>query len=307
MSTPPLKKIGDGVYAWIGANGDSNAGAVVTPNGLLAIDAQQTKTLGRSFRSAIEAETGRATTLLIDTHFHLDHTAGNIAFADIPIVAQDKTLHAIEAYLGSAEDNRWLVSDPSQKLRLLFGSNVHELVPPGDPLEQWFLRRISGPDYDTIELVGPSETFGDQIIFQRPEGMLHADYWGPAHCDGDLILHVPRQKVAFLGDLLFVGRFPWLGDCDLGGWIARLDRILALDIDTVVPGHGGLSTLTEVAGFRDMLATLRAAVQGAVSAGLSEDATVYEIEFPQYATMPRYREWLPPNLRAVYRYLKQRS
>ncbi len=307
MSTPPLKKIGDGVYAWIGANGDSNAGAVVTPNGLLAIDAQQTQTLGRSFRSAIEAETGRATTLLIDTHFHLDHTAGNIAFADIPIVAQDKTLHAIEAYLGSAEDNRWLVSDPSQKLRLLFGSNVHELVPPGDPLEQWFLRRISGPDYDTIELVGPSETFGHQIIFQRPEGMLHADYWGPAHCDGDLILHVPRQKVAFLGDLLFVGRFPWLGDCDLGGWIARLDRILALDIDTVVPGHGGLSTLTEVAGFRDMLATLRAAVQGAVSAGLSEDATVYEIELPQYATMPRYREWLPPNLRAVYRYLKQRS
>ena len=89
------------------------------------------QTLGRSFRSAIEAETGRATTLLIDTHFHLDHTAGNIAFADIPIVAQDKTLHAIEAYLGSAEDNRWLVSDPSQKLRLLFGSNVHELVRAG--------------------------------------------------------------------------------------------------------------------------------------------------------------------------------
>jgi cyclase len=80
MSTPSLQKIGNGIYAWISANGDSNAGAVLTPDGLLAIDAQQTRTLGSSFRSAIETETGRVTTQLIDTHFHLDHTAGNVAF-----------------------------------------------------------------------------------------------------------------------------------------------------------------------------------------------------------------------------------
>ena len=199
------------------------------------------------------------------------------------------------------------MSDPGQKLRLLFGSNVHELVPPGDPLEQWFLKRISGPDYRTIEFVGPSETFSDQMAVHCLEGTLHAEYWGPAHCDGDLILHVPRQKVAFLGDLLFVGRFPWLGDCDLDGWIACLDRVLALDIETVVPGHGGVSTLKEVADFRDLLAALRAGVHGAIAAGLSEDATVHEVGVPQYAAIPRYHEWLPPNLRATYRYLKQRS
>ena len=305
MLKPSLKEIGDGVYAWIGVNGDSNAGAVLTSDGMLAIDAQQTKELGRSFRAAIEKETGRPTTQLVDTHLHLDHTAGNVAFADIPIVAQDKTLRSMESCLGAVDGNRWLVSDPGEKLRLFFGSNVQELVPRGDPLEQWFLKRLSGPDYDTIELIGPSETFGDQMIFQRPEGALHADYWGPAHCDGDLILRIPRQKIAFLGDLLFVGRFPWLGDCDLDGWIAHLDRILSLDINTVVPGHGGLSTLKEVASFRELLGSLRAAVKGAASSGLSEDATVHEVALPQYATMPRYREWLPSNLRAAYRYLKQ--
>jgi cyclase len=302
---PSLQTIGSGVYAWIGVNGDSNAGAVLTPDGLIAIDAQQTKELGRNFRTAIEKEIGRPATQLIDTHFHLDHTAGNVAFADIPIIAQDKTLQSMKGHLGDAEGNRWLVSDPGEKLRMFFGSNVQELVPPGDPLEQWFLNRLSGRDYETIELIGPSETFNDRMVFQRPEGAMYADYWGPAHCDGDLILHVPRQKIAFLGDLLFVGRFPWLGDCDLDGWIARLDRILCLDIDTVVPGHGGLSTLKEVASFRDLLASLRAAAHKAVASGLSEDATVREVELPQYASMPRYREWLPSNLRAVYRYLKQ--
>jgi cyclase len=305
MLKPSLQKIGNGVYAWIGVNGDSNAGAVLTSDGMLAIDAQQTRELGCSFRAVIEKETGRPTTQLIDTHLHLDHTAGNVVFADIPIVAQDKTLLSMQACLGAVDGNRWLVSNHDEKLRLFFGSNVQELVPPGDPLEQWLLKRMSGPGYDTIELIGPSETFSDQMVFQRPEGALHADYWGPAHCDGDLVLHIPRQKIAFLGDLLFVGRFPWLGDCDLDGWIARLDHILSLDIVTVVPGHGRVSTLKEVASFRDLLAALRAAVQRAASSGLSEDATVHEVALPQYAAMPRYREWLPPNLRSAYRYLKQ--
>src|SRR3954465_10737683 len=106
MSTPALHKIGNGIYAWIGANGDSNAGAVLTSNGLLAIDAQQTRALGSSFRNAIETETGRLTTQVIDTHFHLDHTAGNVAFADVAIVAHDKTRQSLYAYLGAAKDDR---------------------------------------------------------------------------------------------------------------------------------------------------------------------------------------------------------
>jgi cyclase len=300
-----LVKIGNGVHAWIGANGDSNAGAVETLNGLVAIDAQQTRSLGQKFRTAIEQATGLRTVRLIDTHFHLDHTAGNVAFSDVPIVAQDMTLKLMRTFLGATDGTRWVVSNAAAKLRLFFGSNIQELVPAGGQLEQWFNARLSGPDYDAIELVAPSETVGDHIVFQCGNDTLRAEYWGPAHCDGDLIVYLPRQKIAFLGDLLFVGRFPWLGDCDLDGWITRLDHILSLDIGTVVPGHGGLSTLKEVATFRDLLRSLREAARRALSSGFSEDATVREVDLPQYAAMPRYREWLPANLRAAYRYLKR--
>lgn len=302
---PTLVKIGNGVHAWIGANGNSNAGAVETSNGLVAIDAQQTEALGLEFRRSIENASGRPTVQLIDTHFHLDHTAGNVVFSDMPIVAHDRTRHLMRAYLSVIDGARWAVSDPAAKLRLFFGANIQELVPPDDPLAQWFEARVNGPDQGAIELVAPSETFGDDLAVQCTNDTLRAEYWGPAHCDGDLVLHLPHQKIAFLGDLLFVGRFPWLGDCDLDGWIARLDRVLLLDINTVVPGHGGVSTLKEVAAFRDLLRALREAAARAVSSKMSEEAVVREVFLPQYASMPRYREWLSPNLRAAYRYLKR--
>ena len=299
-----LARIGAGVYAWIGSNGDSNAGAVMTMSGLVAIDAQQTRSLGHKFRAAVEKAAGQPVSQLIDTHFHFDHTAGNVAFAEVPIVAHDKTLQAMITYLGASADNHWFVSDAGEKLRMFFGSNVDELVPAGDPLKQWFSQRMSGPEYDTIELIGPTELIGDHITFRCADDSLRVEYHGPAHCDGDLIVHLPRQRIIFMGDLLFVGRFPWLGDCDLDGWIERLEHVLTLDVATVVPGHGGLSTLIEVAGFRDLLTAIREVVQRAVSSGLSEEATVREVALSQYAAMPRYREWLPPNVRAAYRYLK---
>jgi cyclase len=304
MLKPALKEIGAGVYAWIGVNGDSNAGAVMLPGGLLAVDAQQTKPLGQNFREAIEAQSGRPVTQLIDTHFHLDHTAGNAAFADVPIVAHDRTLQLIREYIGPAKDNRWLVSDPEDKFRLFFGSNARELVPPGDPLEEWFMKRLNTPENGAIDLLGPSETFSDDMAFERPEGTLQVRYLGPAHCDGDLVLHLPRQRILFLGDLLFVGRFPWLGDCDLDKWIALLKRVLLFDVQTVVPGHGEVCSLKEVAAFYDLLASLREAVQQAVRSNLSEEAAVDEVELPAYAALPRYREWRPANVRSAYRYLK---
>jgi hypothetical protein len=82
--------------------------------------------------------------------------------------------------------------------------------------------------------------------------------------------------------------------------------VLALDVAVVIPGHGPPTTLTEVARFRDMLTELRAAVDRAIKAGASEDAAVREVALPQYASVQRYAEWLPLDVRAAYRYLRGR-
>lgn len=303
---PQLVTVAAGVHAWIGAGGDSNAGAIDTPDGLLVIDAQQYPRLARQFRDALRQATGdKPLRALINTHCHLDHTSGNVVFADLPILAHEKTLSAMQAGLGPRSGAHWTITDFPTKLRMLFGQNIMELVPDGDPAQAWFKQRVSLPDYDTVTIAPPTQTFADQFTFHLPNETVHLDYWGPAHCDGDIVVYLENSKVVFLGDLLFHGRFPWLGDCDLDGWIDRLARVLSLDVAVVVPGHGTPTDLAEVARFRDMLIALRAAVAQAIKEGKSEDAAVREVRLPQYAGINRYKDWMPLDVKAAYRYLRK--
>jgi len=301
---PQLLTVAEGVYAWIGAGGDSNAGAVETPHGILAIDAQQYPRLAQKFRAAVEAKTGKPVGMLINTHCHLDHTAGNIVFADVPILAHDKTLAAMHANLGAKPGAYWTIADYPTKIKMLFGQNLFDLVPETDPAQNWFRSRIALPDYATMTIAPPTQTFADHVTLHWPNDTMHLDYWGPAHCDGDIVVSLARSKVVFLGDLLFYGRFPWLGDCDLSGLIDRLARVLTLDVAIVIPGHGMPTDLAQVGRFRDLLVALRSAVEAAIKAGVSEEAAVREVKLPHYADLPRYAEWLPHDVRATYRYLR---
>jgi glyoxylase-like metal-dependent hydrolase (beta-lactamase superfamily II) len=303
---PRLVTVAEGVHAWIGAGGDSNAGAIETPEGVIIIDTQQYPRLARELRAAVAARTGQPLRIVVNTHCHLDHTHGNTVFADVPILAHDKTLAAMNACLGPRAEAEWSITDFSTKLRFLFGQNVLELVADDEPARRWFAGRIALPDYDTMVIRPPSETFAGDFAFHLPDDTVRLHYFGPAHCDGDIVVHLTRRRVAFLGDLLFHGRFPWLGDCDLDGLIAALGRVLALDVAMVIPGHGPPATLADVARFRDMLVELRAAVARAVKDGASEEAAVADVALPQYASVQRYKEWLPLDVRAAYRYLRAR-
>jgi len=298
MSEAQLRQIGAGVHVWIGAGGDSNAGAIETPHGLIVIDAQQSRELGEKFRDALKFSFKGPFRTIVNTHYHLDHVAGNVAFAGAPIVAHEKTLRALERETG-AFSGEVTVNDAMSKVRMFFGSNFAELVP--ESARTWFFDRVNGAA--PMIVLPPSEIFADRMEVRLPGDTLSMEYWGPAHCDGDLVICLKNAGVVFLGDLFFHGRFPWFGDCDLSGWIAALDRVLKMDVKTVVPGHGAPGSLKDVSAFRDLLAGVRTAVEHALTAGLSEDAAVNDILLADYAAMPRYKEWMPFNIRSAYRYL----
>jgi glyoxylase-like metal-dependent hydrolase (beta-lactamase superfamily II) len=183
----------------------------------------------------------------------------------------------------------------------LFGQDIRSCA-DGDPARRWFETASVYP-YDTV-LIARQAKLLRTVLRSICGYTVRLHYLGPAHCDGDIVVHIERRKVAFLGDLLFHGRFPWLGDCDLNGLIAALGRVLALDVAVVIPGHGPPTTLAEVARFREMLVELRAAVDCTIKAGASEAAAMQEVTLPQYAHVQRYKEWMPLDVRAAYRYLR---
>ena len=303
-TAPQLKTLAKGVHAWLGAGGDSNAGCIETPNGAIVVDAQQHRGLAERLRSEIETKLKMPPCVLVNTHYHLDHVAGNIVFDDVPILAHAATRNRLESNLGPRPDAYWTITDAPTKIAMFFGANVQELVPEEDPAWAWFLQRVAPPDYDVVQVKPPSETFTDQFSFHLTDEIVRLPHWGPAHCVGDVPVIVEKAKIAFLGDLLFCGRFPWLGDCDLDGWIAALNRVLKLDLDVVVPGHGPPATLADVERFRDLLAAIRGTVERAMKSGASEEAAVREVDLPEYASMSRYREWMRFNVRSAYRYLR---
>jgi glyoxylase-like metal-dependent hydrolase (beta-lactamase superfamily II) len=302
MSDPQLRQIAADVHAWIGAGGDSNAGTVATPHGLIVIDAQQSRALGEKFRHTLRTSIAAPIRAVVNTHHHLDHVAGNVAFGDVPIIGHAKTLQALEREIGPLTTGGAAVTDVLSKIRMFFGGNFDRLVP--EPQRTWFIERVGGATPMVVK--PPSETFANELEFRLPADILRMEYWGPAHCDGDLVIYLKRAKVVFLGDLFFYGRFPWFGDCDLDGWIATLDRVLTMDVETVIPGHGEPASLKHVMEFRDLLSAVRGAVERALKSGASEDAAAAEIVLPEYAAMPRYKEWMPFNIRAAYRHLRGR-
>jgi cyclase len=87
-------------------------------------------------------------------------------------------------------------------------------------------------------------------------------YFGRAHTNGDIVVYFPAERTLAAGDMFTFGdATPQLIDYAGGGsareWTTTLDGVLQLDFDTVVPGHGVVTTRREMAKFRDSTLTLR--------------------------------------------------
>ena len=111
-------------------------------------------------------------------------------------------------------------------------------------------------------------------------------YFGRGHTDGDVVVHFPEQRVLAAGDLFTNGPgLPQLVDYPGGGsmraWTGTLNKVLMLDFDTVVPGHGRVSTYAEIMAFRDESQRLQDVVRDMNRAGRSpsEIETVLRSEF----------------------------
>jgi cyclase len=135
----------------------------------------------------------------------------------------------------------------------------------------------------------PTMTFSDKLSIPVESGTKSSKvqllYFGPAHTSGDVVVFFPEEKVAFIGDLLFLGRDPLIHRAKNGtsfGLVKVLKSLLALDADTYASGHNDLTTKKEIQDFLQSIVDKQAKIQTMVSSGKSLDEVkkAFNIETP---------------------------
>lgn len=208
----------------------SNAGFVITPKGVVVVDALGSPALAERLIQEIARLTSLPITHVIVTHYHADHIYGLQAF---------KALGARIIAHRAARD--YLQSD-SARLRL--EASRQELAP-------WVNEGTQLVDADEWIDGEHRLVVGGVVIDIKPVG--------PSHTPEDVCVYLPSEKVLFAGDLVFRNRIPYVGQADSRHWIVALDRLLSFGAEVIVPGHGPLSreAVADMRQTRDYLNYLR--------------------------------------------------
>lgn len=123
-------------------------------------------------------------------------------------------------------------------------------------------------------------TFDRKVVLHRGP-LVEVYFLGRGHTDGDAILFLSEQRVAFLGDLLWTRVLPNVKDGFTREWIATLKQVLALGAERFVPGHGAFATASDVRDQIAYLMWLREAVEPWVVEGKSVDEAKAGIALPR--------------------------
>jgi cyclase len=212
-----------------GANGFAGGNVAVSTgsDGLFVVD-DELQPMTPKLTAALTALAPKAKVrFVVNTHWHGDHTGGNtsMAAAGAVIVAHENVRKrlSVEQVIKFMGETHTLPASPPQAL--------------------------------------PVVTFADDVTLYVNGDEVHVMHVGPAHTDGDAIVHFKKANVMLTGDT-FVAGYP-LVDVGSGGrfegFIAAADRTLSLCDDTtkIIPGHGPMMTKADLKGWRDMLVTVR--------------------------------------------------
>ena len=258
----------------------SNAGFVVTSDGVVVFDALGTPSLGWALLQKIRSLTDRPVRYVVVSHYHADHIYGLQAFRD----------HTDAIVL--AQDRARQYSDP--------GSN-DELA--AQRLEQ--RRTALAPWVNTAtRIVEPSRTFDRETGFELGGQRFRIVYAGPAHSSSDAMMLVEPAGVLFAGDIVQAGRVPFMASAsvDTGNWLRGLEEVGAMRPRFVLPGHGPLSTGPDaaIAFTRGYIDHVRTTMARAVADWVDFDMAYDQADWSAYQSMPAFASSNRGNAYRVY-------
>lgn len=241
----------------------SNAGFVVTRDGVVVFDALASPPLAEKMLGLIRAVTRQPIRRVIVSHYHADHFYGLQVFK-----AQGAEIWAHRAAEGATR---------TEEAAARLAQRKEALFPWVD---------------DQTRLLEADHFIDGDTDFEM--GGLHfaLRHVGPAHSREDLAMLVREDGVLYAGDIVFRGRVPFVGDADTRAWIAALDKLIAFHPKVLVPGHGAASRTpaADLAFTRTYLSDLRAWMGEAARNLVPFDEAYAKTDWSKYRGLPAFDE-----------------
>jgi len=231
-----VTKVAGNVYMLEGAGG--NIGVSVGPDGILIVD-DQFAPLADKIKAALKTLGEGKLKFVLNTHYHGDHTGGNIAFGpDAPIIAQTNVRKRLSEEQKSKFFNRTTPASPKEALPVITFDNAVSVFFNGEEIK----------------------------VIHFPHG----------HTDGDSVIFFTGSNVVHMGDDFFNGRFPVV-DLEAGGDVEGMTKNIGDIISKlpagvkIIPGHGPLSDADGLKAFHNMLVQTTDIVRKRMAAGKTLD------------------------------------
>jgi cyclase len=260
-----MRQLAPNVYAYQQEGGTghinagiSNAGLFVGENSMVAFDGlgypMQTKAF---IAEAKKVSGGKLFSELIDSHHHGDHVAGNQFFVPTPILShpycRDEVVKAV-----ANTPATWPKAEGQAD-----GTEVRKLVPP-------------------------NVTFEDNLVYFIGGNRVEFRFVGPAHTWGDMVAYLPERKILFAADLAFFYLIPYCHNAYVSKWMESMEKVLKMDVDTIVPGHGPVAGKKELNDSLEYFRFLKTEVKKRYDAKMTPGAAAADIK------MGKYDNWMGP-------------
>jgi cyclase len=227
-----VTKVAGNVYMLEGAGG--NIGVSVGPDGILIVD-DQFAPLADKIKAALKTLGEGKLKFVLNTHYHGDHTGGNVAFgADAPIIAQTNVRQRLSVEQKSKFFNRTTPASSKEALPVITFDQAVSVFFNGEEIK----------------------------VIHFPHG----------HTDGDSVVFFTGSNVVHMGDDFFNGRFPVV-DLEAGGDVEGMTKNVGDIISKlpagvkIIPGHGALSDVEGLKTFHRMLVETTDIVRKRIAAG----------------------------------------
>ena len=286
-----LSDLGNNIYCYLqpdGGWGWSNAGLIADGDESLIVDTlfdeDLTLEMLDSMKSA-EPKGMKNIRALINSHSNGDHCNGNNCVDTEEVISSEATLEEMSH------------ESPEMMAALL------KQAPEMGTLGKYFLECFGSFNFEGVTKRLPNTTFTGETQRQVGDKIVELIEVGPAHTNGDVLVHVPSDKVVFTGDILFIEGHPILWAGPVKNWINACDRIISMEVDFVVPGHGPVTDNRGVKAVRDYLVYIDTESRKRFESGLNALEAAKEIDLDLFSTWGD-GERIAVNVNSLYREYK---